>query len=249
MIWWFPNMDILTSSRISLGGPFLSKWLASYQSRLLGKLANSRFVCCSQLGIYRECPAHTWAMAPHPSAPWAEAMEPWIGWFCLQGTLDEAFTWFVFFFFKMSTGFCRLPWWLSGKESACNAGDAGSVPGSGRSPGGGHGNHSSILAWRIPWTEELGGLQSTALLRVRHDRSDWAGTQAGLCLILSLALLLLMYLSIFGWAGSSLLPGLSVVAMWGLLSSCSTWASHCGSVSCCGPQALEHGLSSCGTQA
>ena len=32
-----------------------------------------------------------------------------------------------------------LPWWLSGKESACNAGDAGSIPGSGSSPGGGHG--------------------------------------------------------------------------------------------------------------
>ena len=30
--------------------------------------------------------------------------------------------------------------WLSGNESACNAGDFGSVPGSGRSPGGGHGN-------------------------------------------------------------------------------------------------------------
>ena len=30
--------------------------------------------------------------------------------------------------------------WLSSKESACNAGDAGSIPGLGRSPGGGHGN-------------------------------------------------------------------------------------------------------------
>ena len=29
--------------------------------------------------------------------------------------------------------------------------------------------HSSILAWRIPWTEEPGGLQSMALQRVRHD--------------------------------------------------------------------------------
>ena len=29
--------------------------------------------------------------------------------------------------------------------------------------------HSSILAWRIPWTEEPGGLQSTALKRVGHD--------------------------------------------------------------------------------
>ena len=36
-----------------------------------------------------------------------------------------------------------LPRWLSGKESTCNAratGDTGSIPGSGRSPGGGHGN-------------------------------------------------------------------------------------------------------------
>ena len=29
--------------------------------------------------------------------------------------------------------------------------------------------HSSILAWRIPWTEEAGGLQSMGLQRVRHD--------------------------------------------------------------------------------
>ena len=30
-------------------------------------------------------------------------------------------------------------------------------------------SHSSILAWRIPWTEELGRLQSIALQRARHD--------------------------------------------------------------------------------
>ena len=34
--------------------------------------------------------------------------------------------------------------------------------------------HSSILAWRIPWTEEPGGLQSMELQRVGHD---WANTQ------------------------------------------------------------------------
>ena len=34
--------------------------------------------------------------------------------------------------------------------------------------------HSSILAWRIPWTEEPGGLQSMGSQRVRHDWSDWA---------------------------------------------------------------------------
>ena len=32
--------------------------------------------------------------------------------------------------------------------------------------------HSSILAWRIPWTEEPGGLQSMGLQRVPHDRGD-----------------------------------------------------------------------------
>ena len=53
--------------------------------------------------------------------------------------------------------------WLSGKESACNSGDIGdtsSIPGSGRHPGGRNGDHSSVLAWKIPWTEEPDGLQS-----------------------------------------------------------------------------------------
>ena len=34
----------------------------------------------------------------------------------------------------------EIPWWLSGKESACNTGDSGLIPGSGRSPGERHGN-------------------------------------------------------------------------------------------------------------
>ena len=34
--------------------------------------------------------------------------------------------------------------------------------------------HSSILAWRIPWTEEPGRLQFLGLLRVRHDLSNLA---------------------------------------------------------------------------
>ena len=36
--------------------------------------------------------------------------------------------------------------------------------------------HSSILAWRIPWTEEPGGLQPIESQRVRHDWSDLAHT-------------------------------------------------------------------------
>ena len=38
--------------------------------------------------------------------------------------------------------------------------DVGSIPGAGRSPGGRRGTHSSILAWRIPQTEESGGLHT-----------------------------------------------------------------------------------------
>ena len=96
-----------------------------------------------------------------------------------------------------------------GKEFTCNAGDPGSFPGSGRSPGEGIGDpfqyslaslvaqmvknlpamqetwvlslgwedpleegtatHSSILAQRIPWTEEPDRLQSMGSQKVRHD--------------------------------------------------------------------------------
>ena len=59
----------------------------------------------------------------------------------------------------------------AGKESACNAGDTGSVPGWGRDDPLEKGitTHSSILAWIIPWTEKPGGLQSLGLQRVGHD--------------------------------------------------------------------------------
>ena len=49
-----------------------------------------------------------------------------------------------------------FPWWLSGKESVCQAGNSGLIPDSGRSPGEGNG---TILAWEIPWAEEPGGVQ------------------------------------------------------------------------------------------
>ena len=50
-----------------------------------------------------------------------------------------------------------------GKESACNVGDSGPVPGSETYPGGGSGYPLSVLAWRISWTEETGELQFTVL--------------------------------------------------------------------------------------
>ena len=54
------------------------------------------------------------------------------------------------------------------KESARNAGDLGLIPGLGRSFGGDMATHSSILAWRIPWTEEPGRPQSMGSQRVGH---------------------------------------------------------------------------------
>ena len=57
----------------------------------------------------------------------------------------------------------RLP------ASAGDTRDVGLVPGSGRSPEQGLAIHSSTLAWRVPWTEEPGGLQSMGSQRVRHD--------------------------------------------------------------------------------
>ena len=65
--------------------------------------------------------------------------------------------------------FVVFPGGSDGKESACNAGDLGLIPGSGRCPGEGNGNPLQSLAWRIQWTEEPDGLQSMGLQGVGHD--------------------------------------------------------------------------------
>ena len=57
-----------------------------------------------------------------------------------------------------------------GEESACSAGDLDLVPGWGDPLEEGMAAHSRILAWRTPWTEELGRLQSTGSQRVGHDQ-------------------------------------------------------------------------------
>ena len=105
--------------------------------------------------------------------------------------------------------FMGFPGSPASKESTCNVGDPGLIPGLGRVPGErigypvqysqaslvaqlvknppamrkiwvrslgwedpleeGMANHSSIFAWRIPWAEEPGGLQSMGSERVGHD--------------------------------------------------------------------------------
>ena len=56
--------------------------------------------------------------------------------------------------------FICFPGSSDGKESACNASDPGSIPGLGDALEKGMATQSSTLAWRIPWTEKPGGLQS-----------------------------------------------------------------------------------------
>ena len=126
---------------------------------------------------------------------------------CLSNT-DSIFTELEKTDLKFAWNYKRSPNSSVGKESACNAGNPSSIPGSGRSTGEeigyplqnswaslvaqttknqcgnvgsilglgkypekGTATHSSILAWRIPWTEEPGLLQSMGLQRVGHN---WA---------------------------------------------------------------------------
>ena len=65
-----------------------------------------------------------------------------------------------------------FPGGSDGKESACIAGDRGLVHRLGRSPGEGKATHSSILAWRIPCTEEPGELESTGSQKSQTQLSD-----------------------------------------------------------------------------
>ena len=62
------------------------------------------------------------------------------------------------------------------KNLPANAGEAGLIPGLGRSPGEGNATHSSILAWEIPWTEEPGGLQSMWSQKSQTGLSDSTAT-------------------------------------------------------------------------
>ena len=61
-----------------------------------------------------------------------------------------------------------FPGGSDGKETACNAGNVGLIPGSGRSPGEGNGNPLQYSCLET-WTEEPGRLQCTGSQRVRHS--------------------------------------------------------------------------------
>ena len=71
-----------------------------------------------------------------------------------------------------ASSFAALWLALAVKNPPANAGDirdTGLIPGLGRLPGGGHSNPFQCLAWRIPWIEAPGGLQSIGSHRVGHN--------------------------------------------------------------------------------
>ena len=70
----------------------------------------------------------------------------------------------------LASCFLGFPGSSDGKASACNVGDLGSIPGSGRFPGQGKWQPTPVhLPGEIPWTKEPSGLQSMGLQRVSHD--------------------------------------------------------------------------------
>ena len=74
----------------------------------------------------------------------------------------------------LSSYFMGFPCGSDGKESACNVGDLGSIPGLGRPPGDTATSPSRILAWRIPWRGEPSRLHSIGFQRVGHDWATFA---------------------------------------------------------------------------
>ena len=85
-----------------------------------------------------------------------------------DGTFTNILTFWVVFISSNKWGF---PGGSDSKESACNAGDLGLIPSQEDPLEKGMVTHFSILAWRIPLTDEPGGLQSMGSQRVWHD---WA---------------------------------------------------------------------------
>ena len=118
---------------------------------------------------------------------------------------------------QLQIGTCHLPLGFpgssDGKESACNAGDLGSIPGSGRSPEEGNGIRSSILAWIIPWTEEPGALQSRGSQRASHD---WVTKHACMNLPLQESNHMLLHLLTFNtpWESSECRAEMRFSVLW-----------------------------------
>ena len=79
--------------------------------------------------------------------------------------------WFWIYFCKYLI-IWGIPGGSDGNEAACNAGDPGSIPGSGRSPGEGNGNPLYYSCLENSMTEEPGGLQSMGIPKSQTRQSN-----------------------------------------------------------------------------
>ena len=128
-------------------------------------------------------------------------------------------------------------------------------------------SHPSVLAWKIPWTEEPGRLQSLGSQRVSHGWSDWAGRQAGLITLKSWtrewaqrrhaiyqgsqrwwissrlsSVQLLSHVQLFAtlWTAACQ-ASLSITNSWSLLKLMTMWQDYCRSYSNTGKKVCFHG--------
>ena len=84
--------------------------------------------------------------------------------------LSLGWVWSRLYFSRVLKSSMGFPGGSVGTESICNAGDMfGKETCSGRTLEKGMATHSSILSWRVPWTEEPSGLQSVGSQRVQHN--------------------------------------------------------------------------------
>jgi len=128
---YYPWQELPASSSLNLCFKFLSP------------KGTPTFTICSFLILEGRSCQRT-ILCFNPSFLWSR----W--WWFLEGL----YFWLVYLF-------SGIPWCSAFKNPPANAEDMGSILRSGRSPEKEMATHSSILAWRIPWTEEPGGLQST----------------------------------------------------------------------------------------
>ena len=84
---------------------------------------------------------------------------------------DASGVWGLLILLQINHGsrYFELPRWLSHKESTCNAGNEGSIPGSGRFPGGGNGNPLIFLLGKLHGQRSLAGHRPCDSKRVEHD--------------------------------------------------------------------------------
>ena len=111
-----------------------------------------------------------------------------------------------------------LPWWLSSKESTCNvetSGDKSSIPGLGRSPGGGHGNLLQYSCLENPMDRGAWRATVHGVTRVRHDLVTKPPPMHLACCVqdtLLCTLRVLIYLHVLNYLMLTPIPNMNVLS-------------------------------------